>query len=177
VISYVYELPFGPGKRYLNAGGAVGKIVGGWQVNGITTFRTGEPLQISGGNTSALDAGTQRPNWNGQNPTLSGSITGRLNHYFNTSDFAFNPLYSFGNAPRVMPDLYGPGTDNWSISVFKNTQLSERFKLQFRAESFNVFNRVQFGNPATNITLSTFGVISTQANLARDVQLALKLMF
>ena len=177
MVSYVYELPFGPGKRFLPGGGVAGKIVGGWQINGITTFRSGEPLQISGGNTSALNAGTQRPNWNGQNPTLSGSVTSRLNQYFTTSDFTFNPLYTFGNAPRIMPDLYGPGTDDWGISVFKNTQIRERFNLQFRAEAFNAFNRVQFGNPATNITLSTFGVISTQANLPRDIQFALKLKF
>jgi hypothetical protein len=176
-VSYVYELPFGPGKALLNTGGIAGKLVGGWQINGITTFRSGTPLQISGGNTSALNAGTLRPNWNGQNPTLSGSVTSRLNAYFNTSDFSLNPLYTFGNVPRIMPDLYGPGTADFGISLFKNTQFRERWKLQFRAEAFNAFNRVQFGNLATNITLSTFGQITTQANLARDIQLALKLMF
>jgi len=177
VISYVYELPFGPGKSFLTQGGALGKIVGGWQINGITTFRSGTPLVVTGGNTSALNAGTQRPNWNGQNPTLSGDPRSRLNQYFNTVDFSFNPLYTFGTAPRVMPDLYGPGINDWGISVFKNTSIRERFTLQFRAEAFNAFNRVQFANPATNITLGTFGVISTQANLPRDIQLALKLKF
>ena len=108
---------------------------------------------------------------------LSGSVTSRLNNYFTTSDFSFNPLYTFGNAPRIMPDLYGPGTDDWGISLFKNTQFKERYRLHFRAEAFNAFNRVQFGNPGTNITAGTFGQISTQANLARDIQLALKLMF
>jgi hypothetical protein len=63
VVTYVYGLPFGPGKKFLPGGGVAGKIVGpGWQINGITTFRSGEPLQITGGNTSALNAGTQRPN-------------------------------------------------------------------------------------------------------------------
>jgi hypothetical protein len=76
-----------------------------------------------------------------------------------------------------MPDLYGPGTDDWGISGFKNMKIRERFNLQFRAEAFNAFNRVQSCNPATNITLSTFGVISTQANLPRDIQFALKLKF
>ena len=176
-ISYVFELPFGPGKKYITTGGVAGKLVGGWQINGITNFRSGTPLQITGGNTSALNAGTLRPNWNGQNATLSGSVTSRLNNYFNISDFSLNPLYTFGNAPRIMPNLYGPGAADFGISLFKNTQFRERFRLQFRAEAFNAFNRVQFGNPATNITLSTFGQISTQANLARDIQLALKLMF
>jgi hypothetical protein len=70
-----------------------------------------------------------------------------------------------------------PRADDWSVSLFKNTQLTERLRLQFRAEAFNVFNRVQFGNPAPNITLATFGQITTQANLPRDLQLALQLLF
>jgi len=76
-----------------------------------------------------------------------------------------------------MPNLYGPGQKDFSISVFKNTPIHERYRLQFRAEAFNAFNRVQFGNPATNINNATFGRISTQANLPRDIQLAMKLLF
>src|SRR6185312_2021172 len=132
VISYVYELPFGPGKPFVNQGGAVGKIVGGWQINGNTTFQSGPPLQITGGSGSGSFAGTQRPNWNGQNPTLSGAVTDRLLKYFNTADFSFNAPFTFGNAPRLMPNLRGPGTCNFDISVFKNTAITERFKLQFR---------------------------------------------
>ena len=177
VISYVYDLPIGPGKRFLSVGGAAGKIIGGWQINGITLFQSGEPLQISGGNTSALNVGLQRPNWNGQNPTLSGSITNRLGEYFDTSKFSLNAPYTFGNAPRIMPDLYGPGENNFDISLFKNTKIGERYQLQFRAECFNAFNRVQFANPVTTITSVTFGVINAQANLPRDFQLALKLIF
>jgi len=61
--------------------------------------------------------------------------------------------------------------------VFKNTQLSERFRLQFRAEAFNAFNHVQFGVPNANITSNTFGRISSQQNTPRDIQLALRLRF
>lgn len=177
VISYVYEFPFGPGKPFLTRGGAVGKMIGGWQINGISTFQSGTPLQITGGSANILNEGTQRPNWNGQNPTLSGSVTSRLGRYFNTSYFPVNTPFTFGNAPRIMPNLYGPGQADFSISVFKNTNIAERYRLQFRAEAFNAFNRVQFGNPATNSSLATFGRISSQANLPRDIQLALKLLF
>jgi hypothetical protein len=76
-----------------------------------------------------------------------------------------------------MPNLYGPATKNFDISLFKNTKIGERSELQFRAEAFNAFNRVQFANPATNITQSTFGRITAQANSPRDIQLALKLLF
>jgi hypothetical protein len=177
VISYVYELPFGHGKPFLNRGRAVDKVLGGWQINGNTTFQSGPPLQITGGNGSGSFAGTQRPNWNGQNPTLSGSVTGRLLRYFNTSDFSFNAPFTFGNAPRLMPNLRGPGTDNFDISLFKNIRILERYQLQFRAESFNAFNRVQFGNPNTNINSSAFGVISSQQNSPRNIQVALRLLF
>jgi hypothetical protein len=177
VISYVYELPFGKGKPFFNNGGLLDKFVGGWQVNGNTTFMSGSPLQIVGGNSSGTLAGTQRPNWNGQNPTLDGAVTDRLLRYFNTSDFSFNAPFTFGSAPRLMSSLYGPGTDNFDISLFKNTSIGERFQVQFRAEAFNVFNRVQFSNPNTNINSTAFGVISGQQNLPRNIQLALKLLF
>ena len=177
VLSYVYELPFGPGKPFLGGAGLAGKILGGWQINGNTTFQSGFPLAISGGNGSGTFAGTQRPNWSGVDPTLSGPVTGRLLKYFDVSQFSFNAPFTFGNAPRLMPDLRCPGVDNFDISVFKNTNISERLKLQFRAESFNSFNRVQFGVPNTSINSSAFGVISSQQNSPRNLQLALRLLF
>jgi hypothetical protein len=177
VISYVYELPFGSGKAFLNRSGLLNKFIGGWQVNGNTTFQSGSPLQITGGNGSGSFAGTQRPNWDGRNPTLSGSVTDRLLKYFNTADFSFNAPFTFGNTPRIMPNLRGPGTDNFDISLFKNTHITERYQLQFRAEAFNAFNRVQFGNPNTNINSTAFGVISSQQNIPRNIQLGLRLLF
>jgi len=177
VISYVYELPFGVGKPFLSHGGVLDKFVGGWQINGNTTFQSGPPLQITGGNSSGSLAGTQRPNWNGQNPSLSGAVTSRLLQYFNTSYFSFNAPFTFGNAPRLMPNLRGPGTDNFDISLFKNTRIAEKYQLQFRAEAFNAFNRVQFGNPNTNINSTAFGVISSQQNSPRNLQLALRFLF
>ena len=177
VISYVYELPFGPGKAFVNRGRALGKIVGGWQLNGNTTFQDGPPLQISGGNGSGSFAGTQRPNWNGQNATLDGSVTGRLSQYFTTADFSFNAPFTYGNAPRLMPNLRGPGVDNFDVSLFKNTEIAEKYRLQFRAEAFNVFNRAQFGVPNTNINSTAFGVISAQQNSPRNLQLGLRLLF
>jgi hypothetical protein len=179
VISYVWELPFGPGKKYATQTGPLSKIVSGWQINGSTLFQSGSPLQITGGNNNGSMAGLGRPNWNGKNPTISGqdlSNEGRA-RYFDTSVFSLNPAFSFGTAPRIMPNLYGPGAANFDISVFKTTNFRESLRLQFRAEAFNAFNRVQFGNPVTTITSNTFGRITTQANLPRDFQLALRLLF
>ena len=177
VLSYVYELPFGQGKALLNHGGVLGKIVGGWQLNGITMFQSGPPLQITGGNSNGAFAGTQRPNWSGSNATLSGPISQRLGAYFDTSAFTINAPYTFGNAPRLMPNLRGPGSNNFDISLFKAIEITEKVRAQFRAEAFNAFNRVQFGIPNTGITSNLFGRISSQQNSPRDIQLALKLMF
>ena len=177
VISYVYELPFGPGKALLNQPGVLGKIVGGWELNGITVFMSGPPLQVTGGNASGAFSGTQRPNWSGVNATKSGPISDRLGAFFDPSVFSLNDTFTFGNAPRIMPNLRGPGVNNFDISVFKNVRIHERVRVQFRAEAFNAFNRVQFANPATGITANTFGRISGQQNSPRDIQLALKLLF
>lgn len=177
VLSYLYELPFGPGKALLNYKGVVGHIVGGWQINGNTTFQSGFPLQVNGGNGSGSFAGTQRPNWNGVNATLGGPPTDRLSRYFDTSAFSFNAPFTFGNAPRIMPNLRSAGVNNFDISVFKNAQITERFRLQFRAEAFNAFNRVQFGVPNTSINSTAFGVVNSQQNIPRNIQLALRMMF
>ena len=177
VLSYVYEFPIGPGKPLFNQGGLVGKIIGGWQINGNTTFQSGFPLQVTGGNNNGTNAGTGRPNWDGTKPTLSGAVQDRLLKYFNTAAFSFNAPFAFGNTPRMMPDLRSPGVNNFDVSLFKNTRIHERYQLQFRAESFNTFNRVQFGVPNSSINSTAFGVISSQQNSPRNLQLGLRLLF
>jgi hypothetical protein len=176
-VEAVYELPFGPGKKFLSSANLIDRLLGGWQMNEILTLQSGTPLQIVGGNANQTLAGTQRPNWNGRNPTLGGAISDRLNRYFNTADFSANPLYTFGNSPRTMPDLRAPGLHQLDISLFKNFALHENWKLQFRAEFFNVLNTPEFGLPVTNFNASNFGVVSSQVNAPRDIQFALKLLF
>jgi hypothetical protein len=176
-ISYVYELPFGSGKTRLNEGGVVAMILGGWQLNGLTLFQSGQPLQIVGGNDSGSLAGQQRPNWTGSDARLDGDILHRLGRYFDASAFAANEPFTFGNAPRIMPNLAGPGVANFDVSLFKNVKINEKISLQIRVESFNLFNRVQFGNPDTNFNSISFGRISSQANSPREFQLGLRLTY
>ncbi len=76
-----------------------------------------------------------------------------------------------------MPDLYQPGEDDWSMSLFKRFDIHDAIKMEFRAESFNTFNRVQFAPPDTTINDSTFGQISSQQNSPRTLQLGLRLVF
>jgi hypothetical protein len=76
-----------------------------------------------------------------------------------------------------MPNLFQPGVDDWSMSLFKNTKIRENINVEFRAEAFNTFNRVQFGPPDTTINDSSFGQITWQQNSPRTLQLGLRTQF
>jgi hypothetical protein len=177
VVSYNWELPFGPGRALFNTPGVVGKIVGGWQLNGITTAQGGVPLGLTTSiNQTNSFGGGSRPNNNGTSPALSGGVESRLNRYFNTSVFSQPPAFTFGTTARTIPDVRAPGLVNFDFSVIKNTRFHERINLQFRAEFFNVFNHPNFGPPGTTFGTSSFAVISS-ANDGRTTQLGLKLLF
>jgi hypothetical protein len=179
VISFIYDLPFGKGKPFLgDAAGAVERIVGGWGVNGITTFQSGNPLNMTMAvNTSNSQGGGQRPNSTGQSANLTGAAQDRLSRWFNTSAFTPTPAFQFGNVARSLTDVRSHGIANYNITIFKNTKINERFGLQFRTEIFNLFNRVQFGYPGTQLGNPQFGVISGQFNDPRLIQFALRLQF
>jgi hypothetical protein len=99
--------------------------------------------------------------------------------YFNKAAFAETPTYSFGTAPRYLPNVNAPTAWDLDTMLEKNTRLSERYTLGFRAEMFNALNNVTFSGPTTSFTSSTFGEESTlsQSNTPRNVQLSLRLSF
>jgi hypothetical protein len=98
VVSYLYELPFGKGRRFgSSASSVVDALIGGWQFNGITTFQSGTPLSISANNTAGLFNPLTRPNTNGNDPRLSGKVDQRLNRYFDTSVYSQPAPFTFGN--------------------------------------------------------------------------------
>jgi hypothetical protein len=176
VISYVWDLPFGRGKSFLtDAPAVVDAILGGWQVNGITTFQTGQPVIVT--NSVPTTSGANRPNNNGRSAALSGRVQDRLQRYFDTSVFSAPGPFEFGNTGRTLPDVREPGLRNFDVSLFKNFRLRETVSFQFRAEFFNVTNTPQFGAPGGAFGNPTFGTINSQANDPRDIQLALKLVF
>jgi hypothetical protein len=183
VISYVLDVPVGRGRKFLtNANHFVDAAIGGWGVEGVTTIQEGFPLHITtnSSNLNADNAGSQRPNVTpGCNLQMSGSATSLLNEYFNTSCFTQPAPFTFGDESRNDPVLRSPGEANWDFSAFKNFSLTPEGKvhLQFRAEFFNIFNRVQFGYPGQSLGSSSFGQITTIANSPRLVQFALKLAF
>ena len=183
VVSYVYDLPFGKGQQYLSsARGIADRVVAGWGINGVITFQDGFPLGLTAtpNNLSAFNVGL-RPNVvAGCNKATSGSAQSRLTDWFNQACFGVPTPYTLGNEARTDPNLRGPGIANYDFAIFKRTSITERFNLEFRAEAFNLFNRVQFAPPntvATTAANNTFGVISSQLNQPRLMQLAMRLRF
>ncbi|MBI3470379.1 MAG: carboxypeptidase regulatory-like domain-containing protein, partial [Candidatus Solibacter usitatus] len=179
VVSYIIDLPFGKGQRFAgNVTGVLDKLVSGWGINGVTTFQSGNPLPIGVAvNTTNSFGGGQRPNRTGQSAFSGGSAQSRLTQWFNTSAFSLPASFTFGNASRTLPDARSHGMANYDFTTFKNTQITEKVGLQFRAEIFNLFNRVRFGYPGTALGNPQFGVISGQFNDPRLVQFALRLLF
>lgn len=187
--SYVYELPVGRGKRF--GGGmnpVVNGIVGGWKTNGIWRIDTGQPVILT------LQGGNSIPTWGPQRANLTG-VLGRSSFapeqltsscgtppcpsYFANPDVAVAPpAYAIGNAPKVLPNVRLPGTRTAAMSLFKEFSLAkmrEGSRLEFRAEAYNVFNHPQFGGLNSTVGTSDFGLLSSQVNSPRQIQLALKL--
>lgn len=179
VASYVYQLPFGRGRKWgSHLSSWQDDLIGGWELNGITTFQGGTPLKISASNTlSAWNYQQLYANTNHQNAAYSGSAKSRLTKYFNTADFSQPAAFTLGNGPAFYNSLRAPGVDNTDFSIFKEISTYERYKLQLRIESFNIFNRTQFGGPDTTVTDAAFGTISSQSNSPRQVQFGAKLSF
>lgn len=152
----------------------------GWEANGILTLRTGQPFTVlSGVDNSTSGIGKDRADLIG-NPAISGSRSHAqmVSAFFNVAAFASNALGTYGNTPRNF--LTGPGYENLDLSVNKSFAVpfraAEGHRLQFRAESFNLFNRVNFNNPGATISSKSAGTI-TSANDPRILQFALKYMF
>ncbi len=172
VVTYIYELPIGKGKKVgTNLNPVANAIIGGWQVSGVATFKSGFPISITtGDNNTNSFGGSQRPNLSGD-PTLSGKS---INEWFNTKAFTQPAPFTFGNAPRYMGNVRSPGMEEFDIGLQKWFKFTDVLKLQFRAEMFNAFNRVNFYAPDGNLTDSSFGVISGTLP-PRDIQMGLKL--
>ncbi len=170
--SYIYELPFGRGRRFLQAGPA-SWILGGWQLNGILTLMTGPAINFSSSAPANAPGNAQTPNINGP-----FRVTGGVNDttWFDTTMFSAPASNTFGNVGRNAAS--GPGFFNLDGSLFRQVRLTERFSLELRAESFSVTNspRWQLNNPNTNVNDANFGYIRG-AGGNRSMQLGAKLIF
>jgi hypothetical protein len=182
VMSGIYELPFGPGRRWTGGGNRVSrKLLEGWQLDWINTLQGGPSLAATSAvnNTSSFGGG-QRPNSTGRSAKLEGPISKRLDQYFDTTQFVDPPAFRFGNIGRSLPDVRGPGLINFDMSAIKNTRIREQVRLQFRFEGFNVWNTPAFDIPGTSFGAGTFGrvrAVAHRANPARQFMLAMKLLW
>jgi hypothetical protein len=173
-LASIYELPIGPGKSVLAGGPKVlGKVVGGWSLNGIYTFQSGLPLTVKF-NGDFFGSGTDnaRPDLV-CNPSLA-SDQRTVDHFFQTSCFQIQSPIRYGTAGRST--VIGPVLHNLDVGIFKNTTISERVNTQFRAEFFNFLNHPQWNPPNRYVDQATFGVISS-AKDPRIIQFGLKLLF
>jgi hypothetical protein len=184
VISAVYDLPFGKGKRYGSSLSGFGSVMASdWSVNSILTLQSGFPFTAQLSYNPSNNGDTRNPVRPFLNPNFTGNpILGTPAQWFNPNVFLQPPANSgfWGNAPR--DNLVGPGLATWDFSTIKNTKLRESLSLQFRAEIFNLTNRANFNTPAlitfTPSGLSgTAGAITSTSTTTRQVQFALKLLW
>jgi len=178
VVSGVYSLPFGRGQQFgAHWNRLVDALLGGYQLNGIFSAHNGNPLAFSATNVANIFNPGERPNYNGQNAKLGGSVESRLTKYFNTANFSQPATYTFGNMSRTSSYLRSPGLRNLDISLFKQFAVTEQVKAELRGEAFNAFNTPAFSAPDTGVSDATFGQITSQSNASRQIQVALKILF
>jgi carboxypeptidase family protein/TonB-dependent receptor-like protein len=197
-LTWIYDLPFGRSKKWINAGGPMDRLVSGWQVTAIQNYMSGDTLTVI---DSSLSAGIAM---NGIRADIVPGVPltvpsngldlspGGGTPYLNPLAFKDPPLspsnsfaLRIGNSPAFLPRVRGPFHSNEDFGIIKNTHLNERSSLQFRADMFNVFNRVGRGNPDTDLADGlpsdggTFGLINSPDSIygPRVIQLALRLSF
>jgi hypothetical protein len=166
-------------------GGLIGHLLDGWEPTWIASWQSGFPFSISSGvDNSLTGVGNDRADFTGTNLSQASLNPNRphgesISEYFNTSVFALNTIGSFGNISKSI--LMGPGLFDTDFAMVKNTRISERTTLQFRAEFFDVFNNVNFAAPGNTLGTASFGEITSTSGASnagpRILQFALKLLF
>jgi hypothetical protein len=168
-LAWVSELPFGAGKRWARDNAAGKALLGGWQVNGILSSYTGTPFTVSASGTS-LNAPGQSQTADQIKPSVDkiGAI-GRNVPFYDPTAFAAVTRVGYGNTGRNI--LRGPGLVSVDAALFRNFRLTEKWKLQFRAEAFNVSNTPHFGNPNTSVsTASSFMTVTSASSSSNNVE-------
>ena len=177
VSNTTYELPIGQGKalgstwnKYANA------ALGGWQVNAILTLSQGPPLYNFGVSTSTCFCfgGTQRLDTTGQSAKLENPT---IDRWFDTSQFTQPASFTFGNLGRTVSTVRAANAHIVDFSLFKTFHMGEKRRAEFRAEAFNLANTPLFGAPGVTFGSPTFGVVTSQENSPRQIQLVLKILF
>ena len=174
VLSWIYELPFGPGQAFLaDSSGLTKGLVSGWSISAITNYHSGDPLDIRVGSSLLNNGAGNTANWPNVNCGSIGTPH-TVTKWFDTSCFADPPQYQFGN--YKIGDVRGPSVFNTDFSAAKRTAFG-RTTAELRIDVFNLFNRAHFANPGTTLGTSTFGVISATRLTPRTAQIGLRLLF
>ncbi|MGH9666304.1 MAG: TonB-dependent receptor domain-containing protein, partial [Bryobacteraceae bacterium] len=166
VLTALWSIPIGNTSNRLARA-----VLGGWQVNAISTLQSGQPIALS----ASVTGGGNRPN---VVPGVSAALSDpTLAAWFNTAAFSSPAPYTWGNVSRTLPNVLGPGLTNVDFSVMRSFPILERYRLQFRAEAFNLLNTAQFNPPGNAINSSTFGVVTSTTSPPRQIQFALRVDF
>ena len=177
VQSYVYDLPFGVGRKWLNHGLAA-KTIGGWQLNGILTLMTGLPMTFgANGNSLNTPGATQTADQVAEVTKLYGINTAAKggSPWFSTSSFVQPTGVRFGSSGRNT--LSGPNFFNADLSIFKIFNFTEKINMEIRGESFSVTNTPQFSRPTTDVSNANYGYVTGVDGGARGLQLGVKVKF
>jgi hypothetical protein len=169
--NFIAELPFGPGKPFLQDGAAA-YILGGWLVSGIYSVRTGRPYTVTQSTNNVGAGATGLPNLADLSATEGN---GTVDKWYNPAAFTLVPSGTFGNEGRNR--LRGPGFATFDMSIQRQIRLTDRFNSTVRLDIFNLFNRANFGLPDTNVVSATAGVISTLGGDPRVMQLSVRFAF
>ncbi len=187
---FVYQLPFGKGRRWVSQGWA-NTVAGGWQLSGLTQWSSGMPIGYFGTTSGIVTATCNLPNAGSCYADYTPGYTGnaRINGGFGSGDVlstayldknAFmNPAsFTYGNTPRTLPyGLRNPDAYSASVSVRREFPIRERIKLAFQADAFNPFNWVVFNGPSTNLTSTAFGKITSTSSSPRVIQFNARVTF
>jgi hypothetical protein len=195
-LTWIYDLPFGKGQKWLSGGGVVDKFLGGWRITAIHNYRSGNVLQVYNG---SADSGVGY--WGVRADTIEGVPQTVPYHcdafpgcgvdsengtqYLNPAAFASPPLdpntdtYAtrWGTSSRFLPYTRGPAFQSEDLGILKDTRITERFILKFRADFFNVFNRTGLSDPDTDVSSGSFGSIFGVSHGPRNIMLSLRLDF
>lgn len=173
-LTNMMELPFGKGRRYLNQGGVLALLAGGWQVSNILSFTSGQPFTV-GSSSASLNAPGNSQRGDQVKPDVQIFKTvGPGQPWFDTSAFAQVTAARFGTVG--VNSMRGPGVGNWDIGIHRLFQITERFNIQFRMESFNFTNTPKFNNPSATAGSSAFGIVNSAYN-EREFRLGLRMGF
>jgi hypothetical protein len=177
-VSAAWDLPLGRGRRFgADMPRALDLLAGGWMLSTYQVYQGGFPLGFGLARGTA-GAGSGRPNAAG-NPAdgISGPIVSRLTRYFNTNAFAQPADYTYGNLAANIGTVRSPGMNNVDGTLAKDFRFTESAKLQMRFSMFNLLNHPVFGGPGTTFGNANFGVVSSQANYSRQLEIGAKILF